>query len=291
MRSYIMSLLALSLIIVSAFMHATWNYFAKQSGGGFLFVWLYMAISVVVYAPVALGVFILQESNISWIGATFILGSTFIHLIYSLTLQKGYKIGDFSLVYPIARGSGPLIVAACAFFLYDEKLTIISVIGICLIVVGIFILTGGIEAFRRLDTMLPLLYGMFIGFLIASYTLLDKGAVSIVFLSPILLNYGSNLGQFLLLTPFAVKNRKKIREEWKSNRLPIIAVGVLNPLAYILVLITMVFTPVSYVAPVRELSILIGTFMGTRLLKEGSGTHRLIAATFMFVGVFAIAIN
>lgn len=286
-----MSLLAFLFVLISAFMHATWNFLAKQSEGGFLFVWLYMSVSAVTYAPVAIGVIMLQDAGVGWVELGFIAASALIHLAYSLTLQKGYSIGDFSLVYPIARGSGPLLVAIAAVFIYGEKLTMVSMSGIFLIVASVFLLTGGLGAIKRSSSLLPLVYGLVIGVFIAGYTLLDKGAVSVILLSPILLNYGSILGQLVLLTPFAWKNRKKIKAEWSENRKRIIGVGILNPFAYILVLTTMIFTPVSHVAPVREISILIGTMMGARLLDESSGLRRPISALLMFVGVVAVAFS
>ncbi|MDY0395088.1 hypothetical protein RWE15_12490 [Virgibacillus halophilus] len=111
-----MSALALSLIVMSAFMHATWNYLAKRSAGGFAFVWLYMSVSTVIFAPFVIGLFFLQSISFGWMELAFIAGSALIHVVYALMLQKGYKIGDFSLVYPVARGIGPAIVAISAVF-------------------------------------------------------------------------------------------------------------------------------------------------------------------------------
>lgn len=87
------------------------NYLAKRSEGGFAFMWLYMIISTIAYAPLIAGMFILTEIHIGWLEVGFIAGSAVIHLAYSLLLQKGYKIGDFSLVYPVCRGTGPLLVS------------------------------------------------------------------------------------------------------------------------------------------------------------------------------------
>src|SRR5699024_4007717 len=155
-------------------------YLAKQSNGGFAFVWLYMFISAVVYLPAVVVVFIYQTVHLGWVEIAFITGSAFIHIAYALTLQKGYKTGDFSLVYPIARGTGPMSVAVAAVFIFDEQLTIPGTIGIVLIVGSIFIITGGLQAIRKANTLMPLLYGLLIGLFISGYTLLDKGAVDMM---------------------------------------------------------------------------------------------------------------
>ncbi|WP_099159696.1 EamA family transporter [Virgibacillus ndiopensis] len=286
-----MSLLALSLIILSAFMHATWNYLAKRSGGGFAFVWLYLAVSIIVYAPFVIAMFIITTIHLGWVEIGFIVGSAIIHLVYSLTLQKGYKIGDFSLIYPVARGTGPMIVAIAAVFIFDESLSIIGIIGILLIIGSVFAITGGIQAIRKTSTVLPLVYGLIIGVIISAYTLFDKGAVGVILIPPLLLNYGTFLGQLLFLTPKALRNWEEVKSDWVNHRKEAIGVGILNPLAYILVLSAMTFAPVSYVAPVREVSILIGTIIGTKLLAEGFGMRRIIAAATMITGIIIVTIS
>ncbi|HBZ11650.1 MAG TPA: EamA family transporter [Bacillus bacterium] len=286
-----MSLLAFITILISAFMHATWNYLAKQSEGGFIFVWLYMAVSTIIYLPFVIGFFFIGEVQFGWMEFAFILGSAIIHMVYALTLQKGYKVGDLSIVYPLARGSAPILIAGAAFFLYEEKLSIIGIIGISFIVFSIFILTGDLRRFKQPNNGKAVFYGLLTGLLISFYTLLDKGAVSVLLMSPLLLNYGSILGQFLLMSPLALKNREKVKNEWEMNKKKAIGVGILSPLAYILVLMTMQFTPVSHVAPVREISILIGTVMGARMLTEGIGLRRPAAAAIMVIGIISVALS
>lgn len=285
-----MPLWAFILILISAFMHATWNYLSKRSQGGISFVWLFMVVSVVIYAPIAVGFFIFRSPHISAAGFAFMAGSTVIHLAYTLTLQKGYKTGDLSLIYPIARGTGPMLAAVAAIFIYHEQPTILEFCGIFLVVLSVFILTGGIKGLKQ-ASVLPFIYGLAIGIMIAGYTLWDKGAVSVLFVPPLLYFYGSIIGQTILLTPLIWKRRGEISDEWRQNRKEAIGIGILNPLAYLLILTVMTVVPVSHVAPVREISILIGTAMGTRLLSEGFGMRRFIAAGAMVAGVIIVAFS
>ena len=95
----------------------------------------------------------------------------------------------------------------------------------------------------------------------------------------------------IVLTPFALRRWNDVRHHWSGNRLEVFGVAVLSPLAYILVLTALVFTPVSYVAPAREISILIGTGMGTRFLAEGEGRRRMVAAIAIVAGVLALALG
>ncbi|MEN1967142.1 EamA family transporter [Lentibacillus sp. N15] len=286
-----MSLFAFFTIILSACMHATWNFLAKKSDSGATFVWLYLTVSTVIYAPVMIIFFIVSPTVIGWTELLFIVGSVILHLGYSVTLQKGYKVGDLSVIYPIARGTGPLLVAIFAIFLFNEQLHFMGVVGVILIVVSVFILSGGFQMIRKIDSMLPISYGLMIGVMIAGYTLLDKGAVSIVLVSPLLLNYATILGQFLLLSPVAKKQWNQVKTDWSKHRKEAIGVGILNPLAYILILTTMMFTPVSHVAPVREVSILFGAIMGTYLLREGFGIRRGFASGMMVIGIIVLAFS
>src|SRR5690625_1283518 len=170
-------------------MHATWNFLAKQSQGGNLFVWLYMLVASIFLTPVALWVIYHQGLHLGWLEISIIIGSILLHIVYSISLQYGYKIGDLSLVYPTARGTGPFIVAVSAIFIYGETLTWWTFSGILLIVSSIFILGGGLKNVKNPDTKIPLLYGVYVGAIIASYTLVDKGAVSVANLSPIVYYY------------------------------------------------------------------------------------------------------
>jgi drug/metabolite transporter (DMT)-like permease len=134
-------------------------------------------------------------------------------------------------------------------------------------------------------------YGLLTGALIAAYTLWDKYAVSTVLIAPLIYDWLNSLSRSILLTPFAIRHRATLRRDWRQYWRQALIVAVLSPLAYIMVLTALVFTPVSYVAPAREISILFGTIMGARLLAEGDPGRRLLAASGMVAGVIALAIG
>lgn len=286
-----MSLLAVIIIVISAFMHATWNYYAKISNGGKAFVWLYQAIGAVLYAPIVIVFFFTQDLSLTWLEIGFMILSGVLHLSYSLILQKGYKEGDLSLVYPVARGMAPIIVSVFAVIIFNEHISKLGMVGIALIIISVFIISGGLKVFKSRKASISIIYGLLTSLAIASYTLFDKGALTVMMISPLLLHYGSIVLQLLILTPFMKDNWKQVRHDWMYYKKEAIGVGVLQPFAYILILITMTFTPVSYVAPVREISIVVGALLGTYLLKEGFGQRRLIASVIMFIGIAIIALS
>jgi drug/metabolite transporter (DMT)-like permease len=135
------------------------------------------------------------------------------------------------------------------------------------------------------------MFALLTGVTIAAYTLSDKYAVATILVAPLVLDWGSNTGRILLLTPVALRRWDEVREQWRDYRKEVIFVAVLSPLAYIMVLFAMSFSPVSYVAPMREISTLIGTFMGVRLLSEGHLRRRLGAASIMALGVIALGLG
>lgn len=109
-----MSALALTLVLAAVFLHAGWNYLLKKSGCGVGFVWLFAACSTLVYAPLAIGLLLIQKPQLGLIQLAFLFGNADLHTIYYLLLDQDYRAGDLSLVYPLARGSGPLIAIVAA---------------------------------------------------------------------------------------------------------------------------------------------------------------------------------
>ena len=282
---------ALTLIIAAAFIHATWNLLNKQASGHATFTWVVAALSALFYAPVALATVLLWQTEVGWLELGFMAGSAALHTGYFVLLNEGYRAGDLSLVYPLARGTGPLLSSGAAILFLGERPSALAIIGGLLIVAGVIALTGNPKSFRHAGARKAVTYALVTGAFIAAYTLWDKQAVSRFAVSPILLDWGANLVRSLLLTPFALRHWKSARNEWRIHRSEAIGVALLVPLSYILVLTAMQFTPVSYVAPAREISILIGTAMGTHWLAEGDVQRRLAAAGAMFLGVVALAVG
>ena len=292
-----MTALAIVLVLIAAVLHATWNLFSKQAertGGGPLFVWLVAICAAMIYAPVAFYTIRISHADFVLSGEAIvaILGSALLHLVYYLMLQKGYRVGDLSLVYPVARGSAPILVTIGAITLFGERPSLTALFGAVLVSVSIFLLAGSRgEGSDPTSAKKAIQYGLYIALLIAAYTLWDKHAVSMWLLSPVLLDWGSNLIRTLLMLPYVVPRWEKVKKEWQANGRRALLVGILSPLAYILVLQAMSFTPASYIAPAREVSILVGTLMGARILHEGGTWRRLTGACGMVVALIALALG
>jgi drug/metabolite transporter (DMT)-like permease len=284
-----MTAFALSLVLAAAFIHASWNYFLKRSGGGTVFVWLFATLSALIYAPLAALVIWWQRPEFGWVHYGLMLASAALHTAYYLLLDRGYRSGDLSVVYPLARGTGPLITILCAVLLLQERPSSLAVTGALLIGGGAIALTGDPRKLRQSGNLHTVGFALLTGCMIASYTLVDKVAVAAWLIPPLIQDWAANLGRVLLMTPLALKLRGDIGPTWRRAKKEIVAVALLCPLSYILVLTAMVFTPVSYVAPAREVSILVAALMGTQLLAEGDATRRLAAAAAMVAGIICLA--
>jgi len=286
-----MTSFALILIIIAAFCHAAWNLLAKKACGGTAFIWIFASLSSVLYFPLALWLLLVEKPLISSAHFSLILGSAVLHSIYFILLDKGYRFGDLSVIYPLARGTGPLLSILTAIVLLGEQPTPVALVGALFIGIGILVITGNPLSYEKSDSRKSILYALLCGTAIAGYTVVDKIAVSTYLLPPLLMDWSTNLGRVLLLTPYSLKNWDKVKEQWATHKKEALGVAILSPLAYILVLTAMVFSPVSYIAPAREISILIGAIAGAKLLSESNLKVRLAGAGIMLLGLIALAIG
>ncbi|HMM20842.1 MAG TPA: DMT family transporter [Selenomonadales bacterium] len=279
------------LIVIAAFCHAAWNYLAKKACGGTPFIWLMSALSALIYSPLLAWVLLASPFSLKPVHLALMLGSAILHLLYFILLDKGYRVGDLSVIYPLARGTGPLLSTVTAIVWLGETPSPLALAGTLLIGAGIVAISGNPFSRKGSGSRRSILYALLCGTAIAGYTIVDKIAVSVCLLPPLLMDWCTNFGRMLLLSPYAMRNRGKVAEEWRCHRREVLGVSVLSPLAYILVLTAMVFSPVSYVAPAREISILIGALLGAKLLSEENARARLAGAATMLAGLISLALG
>ncbi len=278
-------------MLVAAVVHAAWNLLAKGAQGGTGFVWLYTVAGSVLYLPVLVAALAIAPGPLGWEAFVFMAGSGALHTVYAVLLQRGYRTGDLSLVYPLARGTGPLIATVAAIALFGERPGAVALAGAGLIVLAVLALARpapGADGDHGRAARIAVLTGV----AIAAYTLWDKHAVDALALSPIVYWWGTNTANALLLTAMVLRGRRaSIALAWRTSRAAAAGVALLSPLAYILILFALARAPVSAVAPARELSILVGTLLGATVLAEGHGARRFAAAAAIVVGVVALTVG
>lgn len=280
---------ALALILVSAVIHATWNLFAKRLPGGAEGVWLFTTISAVAFAPfVAVVVFWsgYRPDGRDWL---FLVGTGILQTFYFTVLRRGYATGDLSVVYPLARGSGPLAAILLAVVLIGERPGPLTFAGAAIIAAGAFLLATPFRGGG--DHGAAARVGLAIGLIIGVYTAWDGYAVGTLAIPALVLIWFADAGRSLLLLPVAARRKDSIRATWKSHRLEAASIGILSTTSYLLVLVAMTIAPVSSIAPAREVSIVIGTLLGMLVLGEPVGPRRIIASVAIAAGVIVVALG
>lgn len=290
-----MTPLSLGLVLLSALAHSTWNLLLKRSGEPEIFVWWLLVVEAVLMLPLGVVLFWLYPiAPVAWL---FVLATIILHILYFILLGRGYAQGDLSVVYPIARGFGPMLVPILAVLLLGETIALPAILGIAAIVVGIYITswTGELQRFllRPWNIMrnAGARYAVLTGLTIAMYAIVDKKGVSHI--QPFLYLYLMSLGSAVLLFPYIRRKWgiQAMRLTWRSSRTPILAAGLLAFLAYGLVLTAFSLSRVSYVAPAREVGIVVGVLMGVLILKEPFGRVRLAGSSVIVLGLILIAVS
>jgi uncharacterized membrane protein len=303
---------AIGLILVAAVAHASWNLFSKQASvtGAVSFIWLVSVTATALYAPVITIDVIVTRPHLSGLSWIFLAGTGVLQAAYFLFLQRGYRLGDLSLVYPIGRGTGAVLAALAGIFILGERPGPVAIAGIGCIVAGIIVIgipsragsapgragsaipaTAAGIARPALSPARATAFALLTGTFIASYTLWDKYAVGTLRTPPLLQGFAAFPIMALVFALPAAHAGDRTARVWRDYRPQVIGAAVLAPFAYILVLVALSFTAVAAVAPAREVSVLFGVLLGRRLLGEGNLARRVAAAVAIVAGIVAIAIG
>ncbi len=293
-----MSLTAFLLIVLAGLIHAGWNIVAKKAGGDARFAFFTAVWMMLVWAP--LGLWLGRTEVPQWTATAWglVAASGVLHVVYYVVLLRGYREADLTVVYPMARGTGPLLSSLVAIGWLGERISALGALGIVGVVLGVFLIAGGPGLLRaahdpaaRARVHKGLLYGVTTGVFIAAYTVVDGYAVKVLLLSPILVDYMGNFFRVALLAPNALRDRAATLRLWRTQWRHALVVATISPVAYVLVLYAMREAPLSHVAPAREVSMLFAALLGGHLLGEGDRLARLLGAGCIAGGVIALALG
>ena len=286
-------------MLLAALCHASWNLVAKRSGGsGNAFVLTGSLAVALLWGPVVAWVGVQAVAGWGWREWCVLAASAAIHVLYFRTLLHGYAVSDLTVVYPVARGSGPLLSSVGAVLLLGETWTAAGACGALAVVLGVFLIAGGPGLWRRahdpaqrLRVRRGLAWGALTGGFIASYTVIDGYAVKVLAISPLLVDYVGNVLRIPVMLPSALAKPAAFGRELRRLWRPAVVIAVLGPLSYIMVLYAMRLAPLSHVAPAREVSMLFAALAGGTLLGEGDRRVRLLGAVAIAGGVALLALG
>jgi len=289
---------ALALIVLAGLIHASWNIAAKKAGGDARFAFFTSVMMMLIWAPVGLWASWGVLPRWGWVEWIVVAVSGVLHVLYYVVLLRGYRKADLTVVYPLARGSGPLLSSLVAITLLGEQISAVGVAGIAGVVGGVFLIAGGPGLLRaahdpaqRRRVHKGMVYGLLTGAFIASYTVVDGYGVRFLLMSPILIDYLGNFVRVAVLAPAVLRDRPAAATLWRRQWKYALMVGAISPVSYVLVLYAMQVAPLSHVAPAREVSMLFAALIGGHLLGEGDRLQRLLGAALIAAGVMALALG
>ena len=283
------------MVVLAGFIHACWNIAAKKAGGDVRFVGFTSVVLMLFWAPVGQWVGWRQVPLWGGLEWALVLASALLHVGYFIVLLRGYRQADLTVVYPLARGSGPLLSSMMAIFFLGEQISSLGLIGILGVVGGVFLIAGGPGLWRAAQdpqqqarVRTGIFYGGVTGLFIASYTVVDGYAVKVALMSPIMVDYFGNLVRLLFLLPTLLRDRPAVWALWLQQRRYALVVGIFSPVSYVLVLYALQVAPLSHVAPAREVSMLFAALLGGHLLGEKDRGLRITGAVLIAAGVMAL---
>lgn len=291
-----MSSAALTMVLAAAVFHAVWNMAAKTARADTtIFVWMYYSLGCAITLPVGITYMLLSDASYGWELPVACAVTAVLHIGYAMLLQTGYRKADLGVVYPVARGVGPMLTMIIAVSILGERPALLALIGGVVVIGGILIVTGkalfqGSTA-KSSGLTTGLIYGSGTGAMIAAYTLWDNFTVNTLGIDPILYFGLGGAFQSVLMLPWVLQKREKIAATWKMDWRPVITIATLSPLAYILVLYALTFTSVALVAPARESSIVIGALLAWWLFKEKDPVRRILGAVVVMIGISLITLG
>ena len=282
----IMPTFAILLLLISAVLHTAWNLLIKQSEDKYIFTWWMVTIGGI-FALIAL-LFTGLPPREMW---PFALVSICVEAAYFVTLSYAYHDNDFSLIYPVARGSAPAFLALWSFLFLHEKLTSGGMFGLGLIIGGLLII--GINTLMQAHVTHVHFKGaavaLFIALLISIYSTIDGAAVRNGYALPYVMSMFAFVP--IPITPFIFREYKWERIKMALVKQPIRVplAGVLGVLSYLIAVFSFSIAPLSYAGAVREVSVVFGALTGWWFLKEKMGGVRLLGAIVIFAGIVIIA--
>jgi drug/metabolite transporter (DMT)-like permease len=277
--------IAIALLFFSAILHTTWNLLLKQTDDKYIATWWAVLVGSLLFLPVLF--FTGLPAKETWV---LLVASVCIEVVYYALLSAAYTDSDFSLVYPLARGTAPAFIALWSVWFLGETLSPGGLAGLIIVVLGLLIVGGsGLFITPEKPHVKGILQALTIALLISFYSAIDGAAVKqtsalpyavlVFFLAP------------AFASPVVIKRYgwQRLTSVWKTNRNRLILIGLLTVCAYLLVLAAYSMAPISYSGAIREVSVVLGAFAGCRFLNEKLGGWRLFGSTVIFLGILVIA--
>jgi drug/metabolite transporter (DMT)-like permease len=292
-----MTLPNLLLILGSACIHVVAHVGLKRSPNRAAFVWWVLLWGSVMFAPLVFSAW----PALPWPVVLLMLLSAGCEALYYSSIAQAYQTGDLSIVYPLARGTAPVLLLVWSVLFVHERPTLAGVAGIALIAAGLYVINlprlgAWVAPLRALGQPGPR-WALTAGLCTSLYTVIDRqalrslGPTAVTW--PLLYTYLTTVLTLVLLTPWTVRavGASALRHEWRVSRWSTLISGFTNLAAYAVVLTAIrAGTPASYAGAVREISVVLGAIVGVLVLKEAGTRLRVVGSVCVAGGVAVIAL-
>ena len=266
-------------IILAAFLHAVWNAMVKNEDNK------YLAVTAIVLGHVPVSVLIILLTPIPSVESIpFIILSALLHIGYEWYLLSAYRFGDLTKVYPIARGTAPILVTIVSLIFLGVALSNFEILGIIIISLGILSLS--LQGAKGIKNRSAVIYALVTGFFIMGYSITDGyGArVSNSFLSYMGWSFILNATIFPII--LKINNKSEIiTKTFKEGKKIFFIGGTLSYIVYGIVIWGFTQAPIALITALRETSIIFALLIGTFFLKEKFTLLKVIATFVIFFGV------
>lgn len=277
--------LSFSLVVISATLHALWNFLTKKVSGNLSVLYIGVSAMCIFLLPFAL--LFWRSHPLTPSAYPFVTATGTIHALYFFSLSQAYKYGNISTVYPVARGFGVIGTAIVAIAVLGERVSLTGLCGIISTGLGIFIV--GASVGKGTEGRKGLWFALLVGATMVGYSIVDKLAMAAV--NPVVYIFCLFLLSMVLLTPYIlIKRRRELSVAWKEHRKSGIIIGMGATAGYLLILFVFRMAQVSYVVAVREFSVVIGSILGVVYLRESLSIRRLIGIVMVVAGLVLVRI-
>ncbi len=278
--------LSFVLVILSAILHALWNFATKKVSGNLGILYLGLVFASALLLPFAV-VFVIRDGMVRT-DYVFIIATGVIHSFYFFFLSRAYTHGNISVVYPIARGCGVVGTAVVAIMLLGESVSVTGLTGILCTSLGI--LFAGSGRGKSGNYRKGLAYAFLVGVTMIFYSIIDKMAMASV--HPVIYITGLFLLSMLILTPYVlIRRRAELSDALAKYKRNSLLIGVGSAAGYLIILFILQTARVSYVVAVREVSVALGAVMGMMFLHEPAYKKKITGIFLIVLGMILIKIS
>ncbi len=269
------------LIFFAAFLHAVWNIIIKSINNSLVAIAVKVFFQSIIFIPVVF--FVPAPEGMTWF---YLIASALLHSLYFILLGVMYNREDMTFIYPVARGCAPVFVTILSFIFLNDVIPLLGIVGI--LVVSFALMLISLNNFKTKIDIKIICISVFIAFIISIYTFTDGAGVRSVENSSTFIVWNFFFGGWISIGYVYLTNKKELFSLKLKELCLIICATIISFSAYAIIIWSMKYEPIGFVASMRESSIIFASIIGLLILKEKIGFIRIISSIMFFLGVACI---